>query len=117
MTALRLIPLPIHAALEMLAGLTIGAAPFALGLSTPAAFAGVVIGVLLVGLSLQSLDAAGTGSIHVGAHLAADQGLALGLAIAAAVMASIGDDVAAALFAGAGIVQLALIAVTHYTSR
>ena len=117
MTALRFLPLPTHTALEMLVGLALGAAPFVLGLSTAAAFAGVVLGALVVGLALQSLDPDGSGSVHIAAHLAADQGVALGLAAAGAVMASTGDAIAAAVFAGAAVLQLALILATRYTSR
>ncbi|HEV2813099.1 MAG TPA: hypothetical protein VGW10_07605 [Solirubrobacteraceae bacterium] len=113
MTALRLIPLPIHAALEMLVGLVLGIAPFALGMSTAAAFVGVIAGVLVVGLALQSIDA----DVHIAAHLAADQGLALGLASAGAVMAAAGDPLAAALFAGAAVTHLLLILATKYTAR
>ena len=89
MTALRLIPLPIHSALEMLVGLALGAAPFALGLSTAAIFVGVIAGALIVGLALQGVDA----TVHIGAHHAADRGVALGLAAAGAVMAAGGDGV------------------------
>jgi hypothetical protein len=112
MTVLRLIPLPIHSALEMLAGLMLGVAPFALGLSTAAAFVGVAAGVLVVGLALQAIDE----SLHIGAHFAADQGLALGLAAAGAVMAATGDAAAAALFAGTAVAYLLLILVTRYSS-
>ena len=113
MTALRIIPLPIHAALEMLLGLALGLAPFALGLSTAAAFIGVITGVLIVGLALQSIDE----NLHISAHLAGDQGLALGLAVAAGVMAGTGDAAAATLFTAAAALQLLLIASTRYTAR
>ena len=118
MTTLRFIPLPIHSALELLVGLMLGTAPFALGMSTAATFVGVVAGVLVVGLALQSLDA-GTGndSINLGAHLAADQGITLGLAAAAAILAFAHDPRAAALFAAAAVAQLALILVTRYSAR
>ncbi len=114
---MRFIPLPTHTALEMLVGLALGAAPFALGLSTAAAFTGVILGVLIVGLALQTLDVDGSGTIHVAAHHAADLGLALGLGLAGAVMASTGDAIAAALFAGAAGLQLVLILATRYTAR
>ena len=113
MTALRIIPLPVHAALEMLAGIALGIAPFVLGLSTSAAFVGVIAGVLIVGLALQSVDE----NLHIAAHLAGDQGLALGLAVAGGAMALAGDAAAAALFAAAGVAQLLLILSTRYTAR
>ncbi len=118
MTALRIIPLPIHSALEMLLGLALGAAPFALGLSTAATFVAVVAGVLIVGLALQSLDTGTDGDgIHLGAHLAADQGLTLGLAGAAAIVGATGDARAAVLFAAAAAAQLTLILATRYSAR
>ncbi|HEX8205215.1 MAG TPA: hypothetical protein VF587_04050 [Solirubrobacteraceae bacterium] len=117
MTALRLIPLPVHSALEMLLGIVVGVAPFALGLSAPATIVGVVIGVLIVGLALQSLDTGAGDTTPIAAHLAGDQGLSLGLAVAAAAMAVAGESVAAALFAGAAVVQLVLILATRYTAR
>ena len=117
MTALRLIPLPIHSALEMLLGIVVGTAPFALGLSAPAAIVGVVAGVLIVGLALRSLDMGDGEQTSIAAHLAGDQGLALGLAIAAAIMASASEATAAALFAGAAALQLLLILATRYTAR
>lgn len=113
MTALRLIPLPIHSALEMLLGLALGAAPFVLGLGAPATFVGVIAGALLVGLALQAIEA----DLHVSAHLAADQGVALGLAAAGVLLAATGEAGAAALFAGAAVTQLLLITGTRYSSR
>jgi hypothetical protein len=114
MPALRLIPLPMHAALEMLVGLAVGIAPFALGMSTAATFVGVIAGVLVVGLALQSIE---DENPRIAAHLAADQGAALGLAAAGAVMAASGDAVAAALFAGTAVTHLLLILATRYTAR
>jgi hypothetical protein len=117
MTALRLIPLPIHSALEMLLGIVVGTAPFALGLSAPAAIVGVVAGTLIVGLALRTLDAGDGNATPIAAHLAGDQGIALGLSSAAAIMATAGEAIAAALFAGAAITQLILILATRYTAR
>ncbi len=118
MTALRIISLPTHAALEMLLGLALGAAPFALGLSTAATFVGVVAGVLVVGLALQSLDTGTDGEgLHLSAHLAGDQGLTLGLVAAAAIVGATGETRAAALFGLAAALQLTLILATRYSSR
>lgn len=115
MTALRLLPLQVHSAVEMLAGLLLMAAPFALGLSTAAMVSGVVIGALVVGTALQALDADGR-SFSVSAHWAADLGLALGLAGAAAVIATV-DRSAALLFGGFALAQLLLNLTTRYSSR
>jgi hypothetical protein len=114
MTALRLLPLPMHAALEMLLGLALLGVPFALGLSTAALAAGVVIGALVVGHALKMVDADRTTS--VAAHHAADHGVALGMAGAAAVLAAI-DPAAAVLFGAAAALQLVLNLTTRYTAR
>lgn len=113
MTALRLLPLPIHSALEMLVGLVLIVAPFALGLSTPALVAGVFIGALVAGLGLQTMD---PDSTSVSAHHAADHGIALGLTGAAIVFTSV-DPNAGILFGAAALAQLALNLTTRYTAR
>ena len=113
MTALRLLPLPIHSALEMLVGLALIVAPFALGLSTPALVAGVFIGALVAGLGLQTMD---PDTSSVSAHHAADLGVALGLTGAAIVFIGV-DAPAAVLFGAAAAAQLALNLTTRYTAR
>ena len=115
MTALRLVPLQIHSAVEMVAGLLLMAAPFALGMSTAAMVSGVVIGALVVGTALQALDFDGR-SFSVSAHWAADYGLALGLLGAALVIATV-DSPAALLFGGFGVAQLLLNLTTRYSQR
>ena len=115
MTAIRLIPLPIHAALEMAGGLALMVAPFALGLSTAGIALGVVIGALVVGLALQSVDADGRG-LAVSAHHSADYGVALGLAGISLVLAA--TDPAASLFFGAAaVLQVSLNLLTRYSRR
>src|SRR5204863_2404045 len=52
MTLARLIPLSMHATLEMLLGLTTMVAPFVLDLGPAAAILGVVLGALMVGMAL-----------------------------------------------------------------
>ncbi len=114
MTALRPISLPLHAALEMLAGMALMLLPFALGLSTAGMLAGVLVGALVVGLALQTLDVGRPTSVS--AHHAADLGVAMGLAGAAVVFGAAGDQ-ASFLFGGAALVQLALNLTTRYTLR
>lgn len=112
MTAVRLLPLPTHSALESLIGLALVGLPFALGLGTAALVAGVVIGALVVGHALQALD----GDVSVSAHHAADHGLALGMAGAAIVLAT-ADVAAATIFGVAAALQLALNLTTRYVAR
>ena len=116
MTALRLIPLPTHAALEMLLGLALMVAPFALGAGTAGMVAAVVVGALLVGLALQGLEAGGRPALPVSAHHAADYGVVIGMGLGALVLA-IDDATAASVFAAAAVAQLALTATTQYSSR
>jgi hypothetical protein len=111
MTALRLIPLPIHSALEMFIGLVLIGAPFALGLSTAALVAGVVVGALVAGLALQGME-----PTSVSAHHAADHGIAVGLA-GAAILFAASDSTAAIIFGAAALAQLALNLTTRYTAR
>jgi hypothetical protein len=114
MTALRPVSLPTHSALELLVGLALIGAPFALGLSTPALVAGVIVGAIVAGLALQAIDPDRTTSVR--AHHAADHGLALGLAFGAIVMATV-DGLGAILFGTAALVQLVLTLTTRYTAR
>ena len=116
MTALRLVPLPIHSALEMLLGMALMAVPFIIGASTAGIVAGVVVGALVVGLALQGLDAGERPALPVAAHHAADYGLALGMAAGALILA-IDDMAAASLFGAAAIAQLALNLTTRYSAR
>lgn len=115
MTALRLVPLPIHSALEMFVGLALMGLPFALGLSTAAIVVGIVVGALVVGTALQSLDTGGR-PLPISAHVAADFGLGIGLAGAALVLLTM-DAGASALFGAAAVAQLALTSVTRYSQR
>ena len=116
MTALRLVPLPLHSALEMLLGLLLMVAPFVLGTSTVGMVAGVVVGALIVGLALQALDTGPRGALPVSAHYAADFGLAFGMGASALVLATT-DATAAILFAAAAVVEMTLTLVTRYSAR
>ena len=114
MTVLRLVPLATHSALELLIGMALMVAPFALGLSAPAMVAGVAIGAVIVGRALQSVD---PGPSHsVAAHHAADHGFAVGLAAAAALLWAT-DAAAAILFGAAAVLQVGLNLTTRYTAR
>jgi hypothetical protein len=119
MTAIRLISLPVHGALEMVVGLFTMAAPVALGLSPAAAIVGVVVGAAMVGLALSSTgaDAEGRRSLTISAHHAFDYGIATGLLGAAAVVGIAGDVAGAAVFAAAALAQLALNLTTRYSAR
>lgn len=119
MTAIRLISLPVHGALEMLVGFMVMAAPIAFGLSTSAAIAGIVIGTLIVGLALAAVDieAEGRRPIGITAHHSFDYGLVTGMLGAAVILGAAGDRAAAVLFAAAALLQLSLNLTTKYSHR
>jgi hypothetical protein len=118
MTAPRgFIPLPLHAAVELLAGLAVMAAPFALGLSAAATVVALVVGALAVGLALHSVDT-GDGALPVHAHHAFDLSLIAGLTGAAILVGTAGDDPRAATFFGlVAAAYLALNLSTRYSAR
>ena len=118
MTAIRLIPLQLHGAVQMATGLATLAAPFALGFDPAATIVAVVVGAVLVGVALASTtDERGQISVHVATLHAADYGLAFGLYGAAAVVALAGDQVAGITFAALATMQLALNLTTRYSLR
>jgi hypothetical protein len=117
-TALRLIPLPIHAALELAIGLFTMAAPFLLGFGLPAAVVAVAIGALITGVALAgTVDERGSSAVPVSALHAFDYGIAVGLMGAAAVVGLAGDPPAALGLALIGGAQLLLNLTTRYSLR
>ena len=119
MTAIRLISLPVHGALEMLVGFMVMAAPVALGLSTAAGVMGIVIGTLIVGLALASVDveAEGRRPMTITTHHSFDYALVTGMLGSAVILGASGDRAAAVLFAAAALLQLALNVTTKYSHR
>jgi hypothetical protein len=118
MTALRLISLPMHGALQMLLGMLAMAAPFVAGFSTAGAMVAVVAGVLLVGLALAAVAEPGDGRApRIGTLHDFDYGMATGLVGAAVVVALAADGPAAALLAALAVAQVALNLTTRYSRR
>jgi hypothetical protein len=113
MTALRLVSLPLHAALELLIGTLALLAPFALGFSLPGAVVAILVGVLAIGLAFDAAQE----PRQLSAHLAADYGIAFAGVLVAIPLALAGDAAAALFLAGAGLAQLALTSVTRYSTR
>jgi hypothetical protein len=116
MTALRLISLPTHAVLELVGGLALMVAPFALGFSAAGLVAAIVVGAVVVGLALSAAPAEGPG-LPIAAHFAFDRGLAAGLLGGSLVLGLAGDTPAAAVFAAAALAQAALNITTRYTAK
>lgn len=117
MTAVRLIPLPIHGALEFATGLFLLVAPFLFGFGPPAAIVSVVVGVLVVGLALGAATAEPRSGLPIATHYAFDYGLAFGLLGAATLLAAAGDTVAGVVLLATALAQLALNLTTRYSLR
>ena len=110
----RLIPLPIHSALEIVLGTAIIAAPLVLGLGTAALVTGFAVGVLVIGLAVGATGS-GRGAIPVSAHAAYDGGIGVGLIAAGVVLGVAGDLGALAVLGTAGVFLLLLNATTRYS--
>lgn len=118
MTALRLIPYPLHGAIELLTGLVLLAAPFALGFDIPGAAISVSIGALIVGLALSAATTEPRSrSLPVATHRELDHGLALGLLVAAVAVAVSGDAAAGIVLLAVAVVQITLHGMTRYSLR
>ena len=116
MTFARLISSDTRAGILVAVGTTLLLVPIAIGLSVAAMAAGVMIGVLTVGLGLAGTATSGRGTIPVTAHMVYDQGLAAGLLLSGGVFLLAGEPVAAAVFGVAGLVQLVVGGITRYTA-
>lgn len=118
MTASRLIPLPIHGALELVVGLTAMVASYGLGFSPAGMVIGFFVGAAIVGLALGSTpDARGVPALAVSTHHAADYGLALGLGASALLLAIVGDTLAGLVLGGVAVTHMLLNLSTRYTAR
>jgi hypothetical protein len=113
MTAFRLISLGLHGALELVAGLALMGAPFALGFAPAATVAAIAVGALIVGLALGAATLEEGGSIA--SHHAYDWGVVTGLAGAAILFAAVGEPAAAITFAVVALAQTALSLTTRYS--
>jgi hypothetical protein len=102
----RRLSLPEHGAVELVAGLALIAAPFALGYGAGGLVASMIAGAVLVGLGLADPP--------ISAHMAADFGVAV-LLLALAVAS--GERLAGGLLAAAAAGELLLSAGTRWTRR
>ena len=121
MTLARLVPLPIHAALEVaLAAVVIGV-PFTLGFSASALVVALLIGVLMMGAGLataaQTSGSGGPGMLRVSVHADVDLSLCLASALAALVFAIGGEAGPAGLFVAVAAAQGLLAVTTRYSAR
>jgi len=118
MTAIRLVPLPVHAALRMATGLLTMVVPFLANFSAAAAVLSVIVGATVTGVSLMATpDERGFTAISISSLHAFDWGAVLGLFGAALILAVAGDPVAAVCLAGIATLQLAGNLTTRYSLR
>ena len=121
MTLARIVPLPIHAALQVTLAPIVIAAPFLLGLGAPAYIAALLIGVLMMGSGLTtaaSLDGRVPPSgVRISAQIDFDLGIALALSLTALGFAIVGEMAAAGLFAATAAAQGLLADTTRYSAR
>lgn len=112
MTALRpTISLPLHGALELLTGLVLLVAPFALGFTPAGTLIALLIGAVAIGLALDATE-----PHRVSTHHTLDYGLAFGAVAVAPIFALAGDGAAALTLAAFGLAQLGLNGVTRYSA-
>jgi hypothetical protein len=121
MTLARLVPLPIHAALEVALAPVVIAAPFALGLDASAYIVAMIIGVLLMGTGLATTSLLGGRAapqgLRVSAHVDVDLGIALASAVSALAFAVMGEMAAGGFFAVIAMAQGLLAVTTRYSAR
>ena len=121
MTLARLVPLPIHAALEVALAPVVIAAPFALGLDAAAYVVALIIGVLLMGTGLATTTLIGgrgaPQGLRVSAHVDVDLGIALAAAVSALAFAIVGEMAAGGFFAVVAVAQGLLAVTTRYSAR
>ena len=111
MTAFRLISLPTHAAIELLAGFALMALPLVLGASVAGSAAAFIAGAILVGVAFGKA----VESVPVRRQHDTDWGIVFGLLGAALVLGIGGEPIAMLVFTGAAVVQLSLNLVTRYS--
>jgi hypothetical protein len=116
MTALRLISLPTHAAIELAGGFAVMVAPFLLGFTPAGLMVSVLLGAVIVGLALSAVPVEGR-STAIAAHFAYDRGIAFGLLGGALVLGLAGDFAASIFFAAAALAQALLNVTTRYSAR
>ena len=115
MTIARLIPAGARAAILILAGSALIAAPLGLGLSGSAVLAGVAMGALTIGLGIAGTSSDGRGTLPLSVQAVYDRLLAVGLLLAAIGFGLTDQDVALTLFGSAGIVTFLMTATTRYS--
>jgi hypothetical protein len=114
MAATRTIPLSAHAAIEMVAGPAVIAAPFLLGFGAAATVVAFTVGALLLGFSVQAAGPAR--SIPLSAHAGFDYALATAAGISGlAIGIATGEWAQGVFLVGVGVALVALTASTRFS--
>jgi hypothetical protein len=116
MNSNRLLSPDARVALLVATGISLIIAPFAVGLGAAAVASGVFLGAIIVGLGFAGTAPSGRGTIPMSAHAVYDQGIAVGLLLAAVIFAVAGDYGATAVFTLAGAIQLVVGTLTRYSA-
>ena len=118
MTAIRLIPLPIHGARRMATGILTMASPFVFGFGPAATLIAVVLGAVVAGVAMGAVqDERGITALPISTIHAFDYGVVFGTFGAAVVLGASGDAVAAVVLAAIALVQLGGNLLTKYSAR
>ena len=106
---MRRIPLPIHALVELVAGLALLTGALALDLGTAGAVLTFAAGVALAGVGLGAAE-----TLPLSAHQALDRALVVTFAAGSVLVALTGGALAAAVLLGLAVAQIALSGATHW---
>jgi hypothetical protein len=118
MTAIRLVPFPIHTALRLMTALLTMAAPFIVGFSPAATVVAVLTGAVVAGVTLSATpDERGLVRVPLTSVHAFEWGSVLGLFGAACVFGIAGDGLAFVTLAAISAVQMAGNLTTRYSLR
>lgn len=118
LTVVRLIPLPIHAALRMATGLLTMVIPFIVGFGPAATVVAAVVGAVVTGVALTGItDERGLTALPVSTIHAFDYASALGLLGLAGLLGFDGDLVATVTLSAIALVWLVGNMLTRYSLR
>lgn len=113
----RLIPLPLHGALEFVVGFAVALAPFMIGATAATAAIAFTVGAILMGAALgATISDAPEGTFSSGWHAAVDRGIAAFLLLLAIAALLAGDVAAGAVLFAAGLAEVTLIGLTRYST-
>jgi hypothetical protein len=110
MRAFRRITLPVHALIELIAGLALVVASLAFDMGATGTVLTFAAGVTLAGIGFGAVD-----SLSLAAHQSLDRLLAIALAAAAIAAATTGNALAAVVLLSGAILQLVLTGTTRWT--